>query len=117
MQPPESPTTERELDFHDDNDATTSSTHENITSPPHTSKSPKPGVRFNEDATDIPPQKPPRPVDPNVQAQNTLIEAFPDVDSNVIKAVLVASGGKVEPAFNALLSAWLPIRSINEGHS
>jgi len=66
-------------------------------------------VRFNEEATEIPPQKPPRPVDPQVQAQNTLIEAFPDVDPNVVKAVLVASGGKVEPAFNALLSTWLPI--------
>jgi hypothetical protein len=40
---------------------------------------------------------------PHQQAQNTLIEAFPGIDSNVIKAVLVASGGKVEPAFNALL--------------
>lgn len=102
--PPESPTTARELDFDDDNDATNSSTQENATSPAPTSKSPKMGVRFNEEATEIPPQKPPRPVDPQVQAQNTLIEAFPDIDSNVIKAVLVASGGKVEPAFNALLS-------------
>jgi hypothetical protein len=41
---------------------------------------------------------------PQQVAQNTLVEAFPDIDSNVIKAVLVASGGKVEPAFNALLS-------------
>jgi hypothetical protein len=41
---------------------------------------------------------------PQQQAQNTLIEAFPDIDTNVIKAVLVASGGNVEPAFNALLS-------------
>ena len=65
-------------------------------------------MRFSEQAEEIPPQKPPRPVDPNVQAQNTLIEAFPDIDTNVIKAVLVASGGKVEPAFNALLSMWLP---------
>ncbi|KAJ4368411.1 ubiquitin-binding protein cue5 [Neocucurbitaria cava] len=102
--PPESPTTARELDFDDDNDAPTTSTHENVTSPPAPSKSPKPGVRFNEEATEIPPPKPPRPVDPQVQAQNTLIEAFPDIDPNVIKAVLVASGGKVEPAFNALLS-------------
>lgn len=77
-------------------------------SPPPESKSPKPGVRFSEQAEEIPPTKPPRPVDPNVQAQNTLIEAFPDIDTNVIKAVLVASGGKVEPAFNALLSMWLP---------
>ena len=61
-------------------------------------------MRFSEQAEEIPPQKPPRPADPNVQAQNTLIEAFPDIDTNVVKAVLLASGGKVEPAFNALLS-------------
>ena len=40
---------------------------------------------------------------PQAQAEATLIEAFPDMDSKVIKAVLMASGGKVEPAFNALL--------------
>lgn len=43
---------------------------------------------------------------PQQQAENTLIEAFPGIDAKVVKAVLVASGGKVEPAFNALLSAW-----------
>lgn len=41
---------------------------------------------------------------PNQQAENTLIEAFPDIDTKVVKAVLVASNGKVEPAFNALLT-------------
>jgi hypothetical protein len=41
---------------------------------------------------------------PQQQAENTLIEAFPGIDSKVVKAVLVASGGNVEPAFNALLS-------------
>jgi hypothetical protein len=41
---------------------------------------------------------------PQQQAENTLIEAFPAIDSKVVKAVLVASGGNVEPAFNALLS-------------
>ncbi|CAG5162082.1 uncharacterized protein ALTATR162_LOCUS6156 [Alternaria atra] len=102
--PPESPTTARELDFDDDNDTSAISTQDRAKSPSPASKSPKPGVRFNEEATEIPPQKPPRPVDPQVQAQNTLIEAFPDVDPNIVKAVLVASGGKVEPAFNALLS-------------
>ncbi|KAJ4395496.1 ubiquitin-binding protein cue5 [Didymella pomorum] len=102
--PPESPTTARELDFDDDNDAPASSATDKAASPPPPSKSPKAGVRFSEQAEEIPPQKPPRPVDPNVQAQNTLIEAFPDIDTNVVKAVLVASGGKVEPAFNALLS-------------
>jgi len=104
--PPESPTTARELDFDDDNDApTTSTAHETTTAPPPPpSKSPKPGVRFQEDAQEIPPPKPPRPMSPQQQAHNTLMEAFPDIDSNVVKAVLVASGGKVEPAFNALLS-------------
>lgn len=100
----ESPTTARELDFDDDDDAPATSANEPAASSSPTSKSPKPGVRFNEEATEIPPPKPPRPVDAQAQAQNTLIEAFPDIDNNVIKAVLVASGGRVEPAFNALLS-------------
>jgi hypothetical protein len=103
MQPPESPTTARELDFDDDNDTPTAATHD-AAAPPPPSKSPKPGVRFSEESQEIPPPKPPRPMSPQQQAQNTLIEAFPGIDSNVIKAVLVASGGKVEPAFNALLS-------------
>jgi hypothetical protein len=101
----ESPTTARELDFDDDNEASAQTlAHDNRVSPPPTSKSPKPGVRFSEDATEIPPPKPPRPMSPHQQAENTLIEAFPGIDTKVVKAVLVASGGKVEPAFNALLS-------------
>lgn len=40
---------------------------------------------------------------PEQQAENTLKEAFPSIDAAVVKAVLRASGGKVEPAFNALL--------------
>lgn len=97
----ESPTTARELDFDDDNDAPGA---EHVTAPPPPSKSPKPGVRFSESATEIPPPKPPRPMSSQQQAENTLIEAFPSIDAKVVKAVLVASGGKVEPAFNALLS-------------
>ncbi|KAF1919893.1 hypothetical protein BDU57DRAFT_513204 [Ampelomyces quisqualis] len=115
--PPESPTTARELDFDDDNDAPASSapgTAPAPAPPPPPSKSPKPGVRFSEEATDIPPPKPPRPMSPQQQAQNTLIEAFPDIDSNVIKAVLVASGGMVEPAFNALLSMSDPNFKVEE---
>ncbi|KAF2738872.1 hypothetical protein EJ04DRAFT_509063 [Polyplosphaeria fusca] len=99
----ESPTTARPLDFDDDNE-TPGAANESVTSPPPPSKSPKPGVRFSEDATEIPPPKPPRPMSPQQQAENTLIEAFPSIDSKVVKAVLVASGGQVEPAFNALLS-------------
>ena len=58
--------------------------------------------RHDKEAT--PPAKPPRPISAQQQAENTLKEAFPTVDSAVIKAVLMASGGNVEPAFNALLA-------------
>jgi hypothetical protein len=49
------------------------------------------------------PPKPPRPVNPLEQNKVTLKEAFPNVDENVIEAVLIASSGNIEPAFNALL--------------
>jgi hypothetical protein len=52
---------------------------------------------------DEPPAKPPRPLSPQQQAENTLKEAFPSIDAAVVRAVLQASGGRVEPAFNALL--------------
>jgi len=45
---------------------------------------------------------------PQQQAQATLQEAFPSIDATVVKAVLVASGGQVEPAFTALLSKLSP---------
>lgn len=47
---------------------------------------------------------PPRPQSPFTRAQSQLQEAFPSIEPNVIRAVLVASGGKLDPAFNALLS-------------
>lgn len=52
---------------------------------------------------EAPPAKPPRPLGPREQAENTLKEAFPSIDATVVRAVLTASGGQVEPAFNALL--------------
>jgi len=52
---------------------------------------------------ETPPAKPPRPVNPREQAEQTLCEAFPTIDRGVVKAVLTASGGQLEPAFNALL--------------
>jgi hypothetical protein len=88
---PESPTTAREPDFEDDNQE---SQPERVASPPKQ-------VSFQEEA---PPPKPPRPLSPKAHAEATLIEAFPSIDAKVVRAVLVASGGKVEPAFNALLS-------------
>lgn len=49
------------------------------------------------------PEKPPRPMSEAQKNVSTLKEAFPTVDDAVVKAVLTASGGKVEPAFHALL--------------
>ena len=56
-----------------------------------------------EPSEEVPPPKPPRPLTPQQQAEATLREAFPSVEPAVVKAVLTASGGRVEPAFNALL--------------
>ncbi|EPS37175.1 hypothetical protein H072_9239 [Dactylellina haptotyla CBS 200.50] len=61
---------------------------------------PAPTVESEEET---PPPKPPRPVSQFEQNVATLAEAFPDTDVSVIKAILTASGGRVEPAFNALL--------------
>lgn len=86
-QNPESPTTARPLDFDDEpQDAGVSSTPS------------KPGAE-----AEAPPPKPPRPLSPQEQAENTLKEAFPSLDAGVVKAVLTASGYNVERAFHALL--------------
>jgi len=60
-------------------------------------------VHFEEEEEEAPPPRPARPTSPNTQNLATLIEAFPDIDTKIVKAVLTASGGQVEPAFNALL--------------
>lgn len=49
------------------------------------------------------PAQPPRPMSQFDRHVLTLTEAFPTIDLAVVKAVLTASGGKLEPAFNALL--------------
>lgn len=104
----ESATTREEMDFDDNEHEQETGTvspqgQETANKPALKSPSPKPRVSFQEQNEEIPPQKPPRPMSPQVQAENTLIEAFPSIDAKVVKAVLAASGGKVEPAFNALL--------------
>lgn len=106
----ESVTTREEMDF-DDNEHEQETGrvsplgHETPSSKPAGKKSPspKPRVSFQEQNEEMPPSKPPRPQSPQQQAEHTLIEAFPSIDAKVVKAVLMASGGKVEPAFNALL--------------
>lgn len=72
------------------------------------STAPKPATVEDEG-----PPKPPRPLSPQQQAENTLKEAFPSIDAAVVKAVLSASGGRVEPAFNALLGKCACFGSIS----
>jgi CUE domain len=62
-----------------------------------------------------PPANPPRPLSPREQAKITLKEAFPSVEDGIIDAVLIASGGHIEPAFNALLGIFpVPLRFLVE---
>ena len=106
IRPEESATTREEMSFDDEQETGTVSPqgHETPTKTPAKVPSPRPRVSFQDGHEEIPPTKPPRPLSPNQQAENTLIEAFPTIDTKVVKAVLTASGGKIEPAFNALLS-------------
>jgi hypothetical protein len=60
----------------------------------------KPTVPATQEAA---PPKPPRPMTEQQKNELILKEAFPSVDLSVIKAVLTASRGQIEPAFNALL--------------
>ncbi|KAL9606081.1 MAG: hypothetical protein Q9179_000761 [Wetmoreana sp. 5 TL-2023] len=109
QKPPESPATARELDIDDD-------LHDHAASPsqnaPVQQAHPTPGA-----GEDVAPPKPPRPTNPLQQAENTLKEAFPSTDPTVIKAVLRASGGNVEPAFNALLGLSMNSRSSIPGQN
>ena len=106
----ESATTREEMDFDDNEPEQETGTvsplgHETPAAKPASSPTPRKSVSFQEtqQEDEAPPTKPPRPLSPQQQAENTLIEAFPSIDTKVVKAVLLASGGKVEPAFNALL--------------
>ncbi|ESZ91679.1 hypothetical protein SBOR_7936 [Sclerotinia borealis F-4128] len=96
--PPESPTTVAPFDM-DDDDVQDGTTGGDVPA-------------SNKTADELPPQKPPRPMSPQQQAENTLKEAFPSIDAAVVKAVLIASGGRVEPAFNALLGMSDPDAAI-----
>ncbi|OKL59021.1 hypothetical protein UA08_05539 [Talaromyces atroroseus] len=88
---PESPTTARPLDFDDEPQET------GVISTPSKADTTAPA------ADDVPPPKPPRPLSPRQQAEETLKEAFPSIDAAVVRAVLTASGYNVERAFHALL--------------
>ncbi|EQK98983.1 CUE domain protein [Ophiocordyceps sinensis CO18] len=60
------------------------------------------------------PPKPPRPQNETQTNVMILKEAFPRVEEPVIKAILRASGGRVEMAFNALLEMSDPDAAKNE---
>lgn len=100
---PESPTTARELDFDDETES------QPVTPAKPTHDTPVASATKTETSTAAPattattPSKPPAPMSAKEQAELTLREAFPTIDAGVVKAVLAASGGQVEPAFNALL--------------
>ena len=112
---PESPTTARPLEMDDDDVQDTSIIANDATATPAktpaTTKPTDPEGQIS--ATEVPaearaeqeapPTKPPRPMSEAQKNEHILKEAFPTVDQGVIKAVLRASSGRVEPAFNALL--------------
>ncbi|KFY21877.1 hypothetical protein V493_07034 [Pseudogymnoascus sp. VKM F-4281 (FW-2241)] len=95
----ESPTTARPLEMDDDD---VQETPVASGEQPTTASAGQPAAAAGTE-TEQAPAKPPRPLSAQQQAENTLKEAFPGVEATVIKAVLIASGGKIEPAFNALL--------------
>lgn len=57
------------------------------------------GTEAEEEA----PAPPPRPVSPLTQIKQDLKDAFPNVEEKLVTAVLIASQGNPDPAFNALL--------------
>ncbi|TQV91702.1 CUE domain-containing protein [Cordyceps javanica] len=123
---PESPTTARPLEMDDDDVQDTSIVaHDAMATPTKTATGTKPTApegqasvgQAHPDAlaeSEAPPAKPPRPMSEDQKNEIILKEAFPSVDQSVIKAVLRASGGKVEPAFNALLEMTDPDAVKNE---
>ncbi|KAL4740828.1 hypothetical protein BDV11DRAFT_184525 [Aspergillus similis] len=100
---PESPTTARPLDF-DDEIQETGNTY-------------APSAPVQQTSTETAPPKPPRPLSPRQQAENTLKEAFPSVEVSVVKAVLVASSYDVERAFHALLGMTDPNASAQDDYA
>lgn len=111
----ESPTTARPLDLDDDDVQETGIISEEGTTTTTTSAATaKPMQATVEDEGPKPPPKPQRPSTEAQTNEMILKEAFPTVDNGVIKAVLRASGGKVEPAFNALLEMTDPDAVKNE---
>ncbi|KAL4914215.1 hypothetical protein BDW62DRAFT_190879 [Aspergillus aurantiobrunneus] len=101
---PESPTTARPLEFDDEFQET------GVTSAPSSAPT-------QQSTTEAAPPKPPRPLSPRQQAENTLKEAFPSVEVSVIRAVLTASSYDVERAFHALLGMTDPNANAQDDYA
>ncbi|CCF39472.1 hypothetical protein CH063_10297 [Colletotrichum higginsianum] len=105
---PESPTTVRPLDLSDDDDVQETGVlsgeapNQNSTTT-NTNTAASSNMASSTTAAEAAPPKPPRPSTETQKTEDILKEAFPSIDISVIKAVLRASGGKIDPAFNALL--------------
>ncbi|KAI1297383.1 hypothetical protein F5Y03DRAFT_283133 [Xylaria venustula] len=96
---PESPTTVRPFDMDDDDVPETGVLSNSTTTAPPAATTTSTSAPSDE----TPPARPPRPVSTQQKNEQILKEAFPTIDAAVIKAVLAASGGQIDPAFNALL--------------
>ncbi|KAI0541679.1 hypothetical protein GGR58DRAFT_411464 [Xylaria digitata] len=93
---PESPTTVRPFDMDDDDVPETGVLSNSATTAP-------PNAISTAPTDETPPTQPPRPLTTQQKNEQILKEAFPSIDAAIIKAVLAASGGQIDPAFNALL--------------
>ncbi|KLO86687.1 Uncharacterized protein LW93_11469 [Fusarium fujikuroi] len=113
---PESPTTAQPLDLDDDDDVQESGVLDSNTTPAAATNTTTTQVQTQAPppTNETAPPKPPRPVSEAQKNETILKEAFPTVELSVIKAVLRASGGRVEPAFHALLEMTDPDAAQNE---
>ncbi|KAI0882408.1 uncharacterized protein GGS22DRAFT_43525 [Annulohypoxylon maeteangense] len=108
---PESPTTVRPFEMDDDDIQETVPLGEDNAHPTTATSTTTNPTAATEQAA---PPKPPRPLTEQQKNEQILKEAFPDIDLVVIKAVLNASGGQIDPAFNALLGMSDPDAVQNE---
>ncbi|KAF5093386.1 hypothetical protein D0Z00_004092 [Geotrichum galactomycetum] len=105
-QPDTKDTTENAEDKKEKVDETTDNTN-------NESKSDNDAAKKDSEEAEAPPQ-PPRPLSEFQKSQLTLTEAFPSVEANVVRAVLIAASGQVDPAFNGLLSLTDPEYKLDE---
>ncbi|KAF4988908.1 hypothetical protein FGRMN_9489 [Fusarium graminum] len=120
---PESPTTARPFELDDDDvqesgilgsdDGNTTTAATNTFQAPAQTQT-RAQTQAQASTNETAPAKPPRPVSEAQKNESILKEAFPGVELSVIKAVLRASSGRVEPAFNALLEMTDPDAAQNE---